>query len=1749
MPTDSATKAAPPTGSDTHTPLASFLEPTRLWFQKTLGQPTPPQAQGWPAIQRRENTLILAPTGSGKTLSAFLWGIDQIYRTLIRKQNELKNKESKNKGDQKRATKAKKSGRTNHELYLLYISPLKALNNDIERNLRVPLAGISETARELGMKLPEINVAVRSGDTPQRERQAMLRKPPHILITTPESLYLMLTGPKSLEIFSTVRTVIVDEIHTLAGSKRGVHLSLSLERLQRVAHQPIQRIGLSATIQPLEEVARYLGGNEWEVGSENGEKGPVASKRESENPSQNPANQQIVNRQSLIRNRPVTIVDAAYQKDLDLLVETVVEDFQNLPGDSIWPAIIPRTVQLIDAHQSTLIFVNNRRLAERTADRLNAQIAAQEQGIENALIEDGLGKGLGMMASGMGEAPALIRSHHGSISKEVRLLLERELKAGKLPALVGTSSLELGIDIGAIDLVVQYHSPKTVAEGLQRVGRSGHLVGQTSKGRIFPTHREDIMEAAAVAGGMLRGDVEPTHTPRNPLDILAQQIVAMVSVEDWSVDELYDLIRQSYAYQDLTHRVFTALLEMLSGRYPSNVHRNLRARLVWDKVNNQLAALPGTRLLALTNGGAITDRGTFGAYLSDGRTKLGDLDEEFVYETRVGDTFILGSQVWRVTELTDDKVMVTHAPGATPRMPFWRGDFAWRPYDLGSRVGAFRRAVEERLGEIVHEQGWSTRRTVLQNPDEPSVQAMLQWLQDAYALDVNSCWHVIEYVASQLDHAGAISSDKTILVEFFEDAIGDPRMVIQAPFGGRVNGLWALVLAGALRERTGVDVEIQTSDEGILFRFPDSDADFPLDLITDMTPAKAREYIFQELPNSAVFGAQFRQNAARALLLPGLGAGKRTPFWLQRMRAKDLLQVVRQLDDFPIVAETYRDCLEDVMDLPSLEKILTGIQQGEIEVVPLESLHPSPVASGLLWRFIEEYMYEWDAPKSERQLQTAALNRDLLQDLLTGIDLSELLRTEAVDAVRARLQHTTPETQARSLEELALLFQNLGDLTASEIAARTLVDPSSWIAELAADERITEFTIPTSHGPQSRWVYAEYRAEYREAFTQERSVTTQTDEERSESVPPSDQLSAARQSILHRYLNHVGPVTQEKILARYAFPSEWLKQELARLIDERALVHGHFTPFSDNEQSHSSTAEGANQEEGAEYIDRQTLEQMHRSTLTILRNEVQPVSFTTYVDFLIRWQHLHPETQLSGTSGLHQILQQLRAAPLIGRIWERDVLALRVADYRSSDLAELCQSGDVVWVGAGGADPQRGRLRFFYRGEGRSFLEEPAIDLDREASQVKEVEESQDEQEDHAEGKHQKEKQPEDEQDNAKGISDKGREVYQFLRSEGAVFLADLRAGLGLGTEEAEGALMELAMAGLVTNDSLAILHTQLAKRRSSSVALSSSSTARRGSSLEAQLAERMGKRSEAWVGGSRRPNQREFRAAKQRVRERMVQNTPPTLSSSSTADNRSSNPSHSTSSQSGRWTLVHRIGVLGRELPASERVARQVRQLLARYGVVTRKSLENEKGSWEWSAIYQELQRLELRGEIRRGYFVKGLPGVQFASTEVLDQLRGYSSKQERQEDSDWGVSVQADSELGNEARRELVLLNACDPANVFALAEFHEEQSVSAPLPLAYNGAPIRFARIPSTWLVLDSGLPILLIEETGGSITTIQGVEDLLTKQALQLWMGHALRFESRITVNHWNDSSVLNSDGQPLLEALGFYREYPGMIKER
>jgi ATP-dependent Lhr-like helicase len=1630
-------------------PLALFSPPVAGWFNAHFGAPTRPQELGWPVIARSEHVLIVSPTGSGKTLTAFLWSLDHLFRELSLTP------------EPERATRAKNGYQPG--IRVVYVSPLKALNNDVERNLQVPLAGIKAAARKDSRELPEIRVAVRTGDTPAAERQKMVRRPPQILITTPESLYLMLTSERARAIFGTTHTVIVDEIHTLVGTKRGAHLALSLERLDRVSQTRLQRIGLSATVRPLDHAARFLGGQD-----------PRAD----------------------LSPRPVQIVDASYPRPIDLRVVTPVEDFRDVPNNSVWTAIVPEVARLIDEHRTTLIFCNNRRLAERSADRLNEQRLLRAQGPDvfpPAHISAGPGD-LGMFAAGVDErllelaGLAVIRAHHGSMSKSARLDMERGLKSGTLPALVATSSLELGIDIGEIDLVVQLQSPKSVASGLQRIGRSGHLVGQTSVGRIFPSHVDDLIEAAAVCRGMLRREIEASVTPENPLDVLAQQLVAMVSVEAFTFEEAFSVVRGAFPFQQLSETAFRGVVEMLSGKYPESVSRYLKALISWDRLNNRLSALPGANVLAIGSGGTIPDRGTYGLVLSDRRTKVGDLDEEFVFESRPGDTFLLGSHVWRILEIADDRVLAEPAPGEVPRMPFWRGDAPWRPYELGRRIGAFRRELvdlvrgltaddlaaihalddatiaalcdppsgnrepltptlargekgpadrpfdgivpvnksdqsplptREGQGEGPLSNGKRGDSTASRSGLTPLARHVVQFLAGECALDRNSLVLAVDYVARQLEASGELATDRTIVVETFEDAIGEPRLVVHTPFGGRVNWPWAIVLAGAIRERYGVEVQIMSNDDGFLLRFASSDTAPPMDLVGKITSAEARERLLAELPNSATFVAQFRMNAARALLLPRERAGKRTPLWLSRLRAKDLLQAIQGFGDFPILLETFRDCLRDVMDLAGLTEVLDRIQRGEVEVVVHDAELPSPVALGLDYRFALQFVYEYDQPRGERQLAALSLNRELLGDLLRDGTLAGLLKPEAVAEVAARAGRATALDRIRDSEELAHTIYELGDLSSAEIHSRAPSENAAvWLESLVGAGRV----VLWRSGDAERWIHAERRDEYA-------------------------RLAVDPAPILRRFLTHAGPTSVADLASRYDLSPDLTRSALVGLGDEVAA--GQFV------------ADGEEQ-----WIDRHNLEQIHRRSLAILRKEVQPVPLFAYAEFLRRWQRVdggpaRPEPNEGGdlpsdsdSAELTRVLQQLRGYPIPGPLWERDVLPARVSGFDSALVAERCQSGDLMWVADGNKDPHRARVLFFFRGEGGIFLD----------------------------------RRPGDE--TIASLGEPARLVYEYLQSEGAALLADVAEGVELSRAETQAALVELVLAGLVTNDSLDALRSVLGYDPPAPRAAPPAST------LETQLATLLANRQSP----TRPLRGQRLRDARRRAREAVFV---------------ASRQQRTT--WLGRWSLVHRPGLLGKALSPEERATRQARQLLTRWGVVTKLCLEREATALSWEALYPVLGRLETRGEIRRGYFVEGLPGIQFALPEGVEQLR-QANRPIRPIDDD-GMAAPA-----------ITVLGAADPAQLFGSDDY---------------GGPLRFARLATTAVAALRGEPIAAMEDRGAAINADADHPSLVSAlRALARWW--APRTNGRLRVERWNGESIGASGATPLLEAAGFVRDYGGML---
>ncbi len=1145
--------------------LERFSAPVRAWFESTFAAPTPAQDHGWPAIAEGSHTLILAPTGSGKTLAAFLWTLDRLT--------------------------TEPPPRTAERCRVLYVSPLRALAVDVEKNLRAPLAGIGLAAERLGVDLHPPTVAMRTGDTPANERRRIATRPPDILITTPESLYLMLTS-QAREILRSVRWVILDEIHALAGTKRGAHLALSLERLEAIAHEPPQRIGLSATQRPLEEIARFLGGQT--------EAGP----------------------------RPVTIVDAGHRKPMEVEVVVPIEDMSELgtvvesqpvePGTapermSIWPAIHPRLLELIREHRSTIVFVNARRLAERLAARLN-ELAGED----------------------------LVAAHHGSIAREQRLDIEDRLKRGTLRAIVATSSLELGIDMGAVDLVVQVESPGSVSRGLQRIGRAGHQVGEPSRGKLFPKYRGDLLEAAVVVKRMLDGLIEETRYPRNPLDVLAQQIVAMCAMDEWTVDELGRTLRRAANFAELSDELLRNVLDLLAGRYPSDEFSELRPRIVWDRRTDVVRAREGAGRLAIASGGTIPDRGLFGVFTLDGR-RVGELDEEMVYESRRGEVFLLGASAWRIEDITLDRVVVSPAPGETGKMPFWLGDKPGRPLELGRALGA----VTRELASAPHERG-------------------VERLREEFGLDALAAENLIAYLEDQREAAGAIPDDRTIVVERFRDEIGDYRVCVLSPFGAKVHAPWAMAIRAALADRSDLDVQVLWSDDGIVIRLPESEERIPVeDLLFD--PEDVEELVVAQLPASPLFTTLFREAAARALLLPRRTPGRRTPLWQQRQRGADLLQVASRYPTFPILLEATRECLRDVFDVPALKEVMGDIRARRVRVVPVDTERSSPFAQSLLFRWIAVYMYERDAPLAERRAAALALDRDLLRELLGAEDLRDLLDPSALAELELELQHLAEGRRARNADDVHDLLRRLGDLSAEEVRARSEGDPAAWLDALEHDLR----TIRLHVAGQERFVAIEDAARYRDALGAALPV----------GVPTvfAEPVAAPLEGIVARYARTHGPFHARDVAARIGTTEERIGGALASLEAKERIVLGEFRPGGLER----------------EWIDVDVLRSLRRRSLAALRREVEPVDAATLGRFLPTWQAV--TRPRSGPTALADTIEQLQGAAIHASIFETDVLPSRVQGYRPADLDALCASGDVVWMGAGGVGADDGRIAVAFR--------------------------------------------------------------------------------------------------------------------------------------------------------------------------------------------------------------------------------------------------------------------------------------------------------------------------------------------------------------------------------------------------------------------------------------------------------------------
>jgi ATP-dependent helicase Lhr and Lhr-like helicase len=1425
--------------------LDRFSGPTRAWFTGAFAAPTPAQDEGWDAIAEGKHVLLSAPTGSGKTLAAFLWALDRL-------------------ATEPTPTDEKQRCR------VLYVSPLKALAYDVERNLQAPLTGMAIEAQRAGLPLPDIRIGARTGDTPADERRALVRHPPDILVTTPESLYLLLTS-QARAALAGVETVIVDEIHAVASTKRGSHLALTLERLEQLVVEmrgegaTFQRIGLSATQRPLSEVGKFLGG------LTDG------------------------------KFRPVTIVDAHMPKEFDIQIVVPVEDMAQLgkpmldkidgavinpeiatspeARHSIWPALQAELLHLIRAHKSTLVFVNNRRLAERIAASINE--LADEQ---------------------------LARAHHGSIAREQRLEIEDALKAGNLPALVCTSTLELGIDMGSVDLVVCVESPPSVASGLQRIGRAGHQVGVASRGRIFPKFRGDLVVSAVTVAAMKQGAIETTRVPRIPLDVLAQQIVAKavgVMPAAVPVAEFKAMARNSYPYAEISDDAFDGVLDMLSGRYPSDEFAELKPRLTWDRATDTITARPAARMLAVISGGTIPDRGLYGVFTPD-NSRVGELDEEMVFESRVGEIFLLGATSWRIEDITRDKVIVTPAPGTPGKMPFWKADIAGRPVELGKKLGKFIADLDTTSNDTLREE---------------------------CGLDERGIVNLRAYIADQREASqGLVPTDKQIVVERFRDELGDWRLCILSPFGSRVHAPWAMAIEARLRDQFEIEAQLMWTDDGIALRVPEADEPPPLEWI-NIDPDQIEDLVVAELGRSGVFAARFRENAARALLLPRRRPGQRTPLWQMRQRSADLLAVASNYGSFPILLETYRECLRDAFDVPALQEILRDIQQRKIRVTPVDTPLPSPFASGLANAYVASFLYDGDAPMAERRAQALTLDRRLLAELVGSEELRELLDADALAALEDDLQGLSEKRKVGTVDQTHDLLRRVGDLSLAELQQRSVHpgDTEDLAQELLDSRRALKVRV----AGEDRLIAVEDAGRYRDALGTALPV----------GVPEAflAYTPDALLQLVRRWARTHGPFVREEPSLRFGVPVELVDTVLDELEGSERIVRGEFRPG------------GA----GLEFCDAEVLRQLRQRSLAALRKQVAAVDTDTYARFLPHWQGLGSTT--SGLDRAYEAIAQLQGVAIPASVLERDVLSTRVQDYSPRLLDDLLASGEILWVGAGPLGGSDGKVMLFRRDQApllRAFL-------------------------------------PTQSSASAGGRVDKPSDkehvrIREMLQRRGACFFTDLR---GDDDKTSLDALWDLVWAGEVTNDTFAPVRALSAARR-------------------------------AGTGG---------RAGNRPRPGRLAALGPPTAA--------------------GRWSLTHNDDE-GESGPSKERVATAMASaLLERYGVVTRGAVRAEGVTGGFAAVYAALKAMEEGGRIRRGYFVEGLGGAQFALPGAVERLRS-----ETNEDT-------------NEFRA--VALAATDPANPFGIA-----------LPWPVRGPQ----RAAGAFVIAVDGRPVLYLEKGGRTLVDL-------------------------------------------------------------
>ncbi|GAB88374.1 ATP-dependent helicase [Gordonia rhizosphera] len=1525
--------------------LERFTAPTRRWFSGAFHEPTAAQTGAWSSIADGDNTLVIAPTGSGKTLSAFLWALDRLAADPDRR----------------------------HGTRVVYVSPLKALAVDVERNLRAPLTGITRAAQELNLPEPNITVGVRSGDTSPAQRRALVKTPPDILITTPESLYLMLTSA-ARETLADVHTVIVDEVHAVAATKRGTHLALTLERLDELLDKPAQRIGLSATVRPPEVVAGFLSGS-----------------------------------------APSRIVKPPAAKTFDLRVDVPVADMANIPAPdhadelddafsptagSLWPYVESSIVDLIEKNRATIVFANSRRLAERLTARLN-EIHGQRLGRPadpdrlNPTVAGGAPAFVMASGKSAGAEAILARAHHGSVSKEQRARIEDDLKAGRLACVVATSSLELGIDMGAVDLVVQVEAPPSVASGLQRIGRAGHQVGEISQGVLYPKHRTDLIHCTVTVERMLDGAIEELRVPRNPLDILAQQTIAAAAIDDLDVDHWFDVVRRAAPYRELGRQVFEATLDLISGRFPSDEFAELRPRVTWDRENGTLAGRRGAQRLAVTSGGSIPDRGLFGVFMvGTGRgrgeksTRVGELDEEMVYESRIGDVFALGATSWRIEDITHDRVLVSPAPGQPGRLPFWIGDTVGRPAELGAAIGKFTGTVTdpEKLDAHVERLG------------------LTEFARDNLAA----------LISEQREATGHVPTDRTLVVERFRDELGDWRLILHSPYGLRVHAPWASAISARLLATLGIEGATTASDDGIIVRLPDTDDDPPGAAVFVIDPDDIEQLVTDALADSSMFASRFRECAARALLLPRRDPGRRAPLWQQRQRSAQLLSVASRFPDFPIILETVRECLQDVYDLPALTDLLTRLRTRRVRMVETETESPSPFAASMLFGYVGAFMYADDAPLAERRAAALSLDTSLLAQLLGRVDLRELLDPAVIAEVTARLQRLSPDRQARDDEDVVDLLRWLGPLTTADVSARYRGDDAA--VDVLTELHRTGQIISVKHNGRPLWAAVDDTARLRDGL----GVPAPLGIPAAYLEPVGDPVG----DLVGRYARTHGPFTVSDAASALGMATGVVRDTLVRLAADRRIVEGDFLP-DDLLPDGSDTGRHTTQ-----WCHADVLGQIRRGSLAASRTEIAPVPTEVLTRFLAAWQHVTPDDRLSGVDGVATVIDQLAGYPLPASAWESLVLPSRVAGYTPAMLDELLSSGEVIWSGHGPIGGADGWIALHPIDVAPLTLPDPD-DID------------------------------------ATPLHDR---LTTILAPGGALRFPQLvdTAGDGAGepppATDVETALWDLVWAGRISNDSFAPVRALLTPRRISSSSRSTPAHRTRG---------------------------RAPRLRPQRLSTRYLAEHGAGRSVAPTA--------------SGRWFLLERT-----ETDPTVATQALCEQLLARYGVITRGSVASENVLGGFARIYKALTVFEDSGQVRRGYYVDGLGGAQFASTATVDDLRRHG--------------------LDRRAAEDALVLAATDPANPYGA-------TLEWPRPIDDDGGH-RPGRKPGALVVVVDGTLAVFVERGGKTLLTFTDSTRSLEVAAGALADVVRSGRISRLMIDQVDGRPVLGTEFAGLLVDAGF-----------